>query len=64
MANLLDESIKEKYKQYSVNDPLKFKKDSMEWSAYPPLLRDLYHNETKKGRRPCAVYRSLRQITI
>ncbi|MEM3828929.1 MAG: hypothetical protein QXP36_06930 [Conexivisphaerales archaeon] len=52
MANLLDESIKEKYKQYFINDPLKFMKDAIEWSAFPPLSKDLYHNYTKKKEDP------------
>jgi hypothetical protein len=29
MADLLDESIKEKYRQYFVNDPLKFIQDAL-----------------------------------
>ncbi|MEM3192407.1 MAG: hypothetical protein QXV17_11090 [Candidatus Micrarchaeaceae archaeon] len=51
MANLLDESIKEKYRQYFINDPLKFMKESIEWSAFSPLLKDLYHNDTEEGGR-------------
>ncbi|MEM0135864.1 MAG: hypothetical protein QXU18_11695 [Thermoplasmatales archaeon] len=51
MANLLDESIKEKYRQYFINDPLKFMKESIEWSAFPPLLKDLYHNYILKRRK-------------
>jgi hypothetical protein len=52
MANLLDESIKEKYRQYFVNDPLKFMKDAIDWNAFPPLLEDLYRNNTDKGGAP------------
>jgi len=35
MADLLDESIKEKYRQYFVNDPLKIMKDAIDWNAFP-----------------------------
>jgi IS5 family transposase len=52
MANLLDESIKEKYRQYFINDPLKFMKETIDWNAFPPLLRELYHNNTEEGGRP------------
>jgi IS5 family transposase len=52
MAYLLDESIKEKYRQYFVNDTLKFMKDTIDWNAFPSLLKDLYHNDTEEGRRP------------
>ncbi|MEM3192005.1 MAG: hypothetical protein QXV17_08475 [Candidatus Micrarchaeaceae archaeon] len=37
-----------KNRQYFINDPLKFTKDAIEWSAFPPLLKDLYRNYTKK----------------
>jgi len=49
MADLLDESIKEKYRQYFVNDPLKFMKDAIDWNAFPSLLKDIYHNDTEEG---------------
>ncbi|MCL5408395.1 MAG: transposase [Candidatus Thermoplasmatota archaeon] len=52
MASLLDESIKEKYRQYFINDPLKFMKESIDWRVFPPLLKDLYHNDTEEGGRP------------
>jgi len=52
MADLLDESIKEKYRQYFVNDPLKFMKDAIDWNAFPSLLKDIYHNDTEEGGRP------------
>jgi len=45
MADLLDESIKEKYRQF-MNDPLKFMKDAIDWNAFPSLLKDIYHNDT------------------
>ena len=38
MADLLDESIKEKYRQ--------FMKDAIDWNAFPSLLKDIYHNDT------------------
>ncbi|MEM3829503.1 MAG: hypothetical protein QXP36_09870 [Conexivisphaerales archaeon] len=37
---------------YFIKDPLKFMKKSIEWSAFPPLLKDLYHNYTKKKEDP------------
>ena len=52
MSDLFDTALKEKYKQYSANDPLAFAKDVIDWSAFPPLLKDLYHNDTDKGGRP------------
>ncbi|MEM3859563.1 MAG: hypothetical protein QW478_09190 [Candidatus Micrarchaeaceae archaeon] len=52
MANPLEKSIKEKYKRYFINDPLKFMKESIEWTAFPPLLKDLYRNYTKKKEDP------------
>ena len=52
MADLLDESIKEKYRQYFVNDPLKFMKDAIDWNAFPSLLKDLYNNDNEDGGRP------------
>ncbi|MEM4090987.1 MAG: hypothetical protein QXQ46_09670 [Thermoplasmatales archaeon] len=41
-------SLLSKNRQYFINDPLKFMKDAIEWSAFPTLLKDLYHNYTKK----------------
>ncbi|MEM4066615.1 MAG: hypothetical protein QXV17_07130 [Candidatus Micrarchaeaceae archaeon] len=41
-------SLLSKNRQYFIKDPLKFMKDAIEWSAFPPLLKDLYHNYTKK----------------
>ena len=49
MADLLDESIKDKYRQYFVNDLLKFMKDAIDWNAFPYLLKDIYHNDTEEG---------------
>ena len=49
MSDLFDTALREKYKQYFTNDPLAFMKDAIDWSAFPPLLRDLYHNDTDKG---------------
>jgi len=40
MADFLDESIKQKYRQYFVNDPLKFMKDAIDWNA---LVEKLEH---------------------
>ncbi|MEM3859070.1 MAG: transposase [Candidatus Micrarchaeaceae archaeon] len=41
-----------KNRHYFIKDPLKFKKESIEWSSFPPLLKDLYHNDTEDGGRP------------
>jgi hypothetical protein len=40
MADFLDEPIKQKYRQYFVNDPLKFIKDAIDWNA---LVEKLEH---------------------
>ncbi|MEM4090109.1 MAG: transposase [Thermoplasmatales archaeon] len=45
-------SLLGKNRQYFINDPLKFMKDAIEWSAFPPLLKDLYHDDTEDGGRP------------
>ncbi|MEM3191951.1 MAG: hypothetical protein QW292_07655 [Candidatus Parvarchaeota archaeon] len=37
-----------KNRQYFIKDPLKFMKESIEWSASLPLLKELNHNYTKK----------------
>jgi hypothetical protein len=51
MSVLFDTALKEKYRQYFVNDSLVFAKDPIDCSAFPPLLTDLYHNDTdKRGR--------------
>ncbi len=52
MSGLLDEALKEKYRMNAINDPLAFAKDAIDWSAFPPLLKDLYHNDTDRGGRP------------
>ena len=52
MADLLDEAIREKYRKYFSSDPLKFMRKAVDWSAFPPLLKDLYHNDTDKGGAP------------
>ena len=38
MSDLFDTALKEKYKQYFVNDPLAFAKDGLDWTVFPPLL--------------------------
>ena len=55
MANLLDESIKEKYRQYFVIDPLKFIKDAIDWNAFPYLLKDIYHNDGEDSLSPVSI---------
>ena len=52
MSDLYDTALKEKYRQYFVNDPLAFAKDAIDWTAFPPLLNDLYDNDTDRGGRP------------
>jgi IS5 family transposase len=52
MSSLLDHALKEKYRMNAINDPLAFMKDAIDWSAFPPLLKDLYHNDTDRGGRP------------
>ena len=52
MSSLLDEALKEKYRMNAINDPLAFAKDAIDWTAFPPLLKDLYHNDTDNGGRP------------
>ncbi|MCL4412102.1 MAG: hypothetical protein M1526_01925 [Candidatus Thermoplasmatota archaeon] len=42
MANLLDEALKEIYKETMGRDPLAFMKDAIDWNAFPPLLKDIY----------------------
>ena len=51
MNDLFDEVLRERYRQCDVNDPLEFAKDSIDWNALPPVLNDLYHNDTDNGRR-------------
>ena len=52
MSSLLDHALKEKYRMNAINDPLAFMKDAINWTAFPPLLKDLYHNDTDRGGRP------------
>jgi hypothetical protein len=52
MNILLNEALKEKYWANAINDPLGLAKGAIDWSAFPPLLKDLYHNDTDKGGRP------------
>ena len=52
MANLLDEALKEIYKETMGRDPLAFMKDVIDWNAFPLLLKDIYHNDTGQGRAP------------
>ena len=52
MSDLFDEVLREKYRQYFVNDPLAFAKESIDCNAFSPLLNDLYHCDTDNGGRP------------
>ena len=49
MSSLLDVAIKEKYAIMKINDPLVLVKDAIDWSVFPKLLKDMYHNDTEKG---------------
>ena len=52
MANLLDEALREIYRERMYHDLLAFMKDAIDWNAFSPLLGDLYHNNTEKERAP------------
>ena len=52
MNDLFITAFREKYRQYFVDDPLAFMKNAIDWSAFDPLLTELYHNDTDRGRRP------------
>ena len=52
LSSLLDEALKEKYRTNAINDPLAFAKDAVDWSVFPTLLMDRYHNDADKGGRP------------
>ena len=32
-------------------NPLAFAKESIDWDAFPPILNDLYHNDSENGGR-------------
>ena len=49
MANLLDEALKEICKETMGRDPMTFMKEAIDWNAFPPLLKDIYHNDTGQG---------------
>ena len=40
------------YRLNSINDPLAYMRDAIDWSVFPELLKDLYHNDTEQGGRP------------
>ena len=40
MSDLFDTALREKYRQYFVNDPLAFMKNAIDWSAFDPLLKE------------------------
>ena len=49
MSSLTDHALKEKYRMNAINDPLAFMKDAIDWGTFPPLLKDLYRNDTDRG---------------
>jgi IS5 family transposase len=52
MSTLYGETLKEIYKLNGIHDPLAYMKDAIDWSVFPELLEDLYHNNTDQGGRP------------
>ncbi|MFP3130768.1 MAG: transposase [Nitrososphaeria archaeon] len=52
MANFLDEALREIYKETIGRDPLAFMNDAIDWNAFPPLLEDLYRNNTDTEGAP------------
>jgi len=55
MANLLDEALREIYKETIGRDPLAFMKDAIDWNAFPSLLKDIYHNDGEDSLSPVSV---------
>lgn len=49
---LFDKALEEKYRINDITDPLALIKYAIDWDAFPPLMKDLYHNATDKGGRP------------
>ena len=41
MSDLFDTALREKYRQYFVNDPLVFMMNDIDWSLFDPLLKGL-----------------------
>ena len=64
MSSLLDQALKEKYRMNAINDPLAFAKDGIDWTAFPPLLKDLYHNDTDKGGSPNIPIRTMVKVLL
>lgn len=52
MSTFLAEALMEKYRINGNHDPLANMKDAIDWSVFPGLLKDLYHNDTDQGGRP------------
>lgn len=51
MSDLYDTVLKEKYRQYFVNDPLAFDTEAVDWITFHLLLNDPYRNDTDRGGR-------------
>ncbi len=63
MRSLLDEALKEKYHINVIHDPLIYMKDAIDWSVFPELLKDLYHNNTAPGGgRPNILITSMEKV--
>ncbi len=52
MSSLPDEELKEKCRINGIHDPLACMKDAIDWSVFPSLLKDPYHNDAGRGGRP------------
>ena len=52
MSTLYSETLKEIYRLNDIHDPLAYMKDAIDWSVFPELLKDLYHNQTDQDGRP------------
>ncbi|MCL4332376.1 MAG: transposase [Candidatus Thermoplasmatota archaeon] len=52
MSTLLHESVKKLDHLNAIHDPLAYMKDAIDWSVFPSLLKDPYHNDAGRGGRP------------
>ena len=52
MSDPFDTALSVEYGGYSVNDPLAFTGEAIDWTAFPPLLNDFYHNDTDREGMP------------
>ena len=52
MSDLFNTVLREKYREDFKNDPFAFIKNAIDWTAFDPLLKDLYQYDTNIGGRP------------